>query len=287
MFHVKHREGIPDPRDPLCYAPRFRAQKEPRFEPMTRIVAIANQKGGVGKTTTAINVSSSVAAAEKRALVVDLDPQANLTSGLGIDPGGLSGTIYRGLVEGAPAESLIRDTQLTTLKVIPSERNLTGAELELVDQPRREFRLRDFLAPIASAYDYVFIDCPPSLGLLTLNALVAADSVLIPLQCEFFALAGVSELLSTVSRVRASFNPRLRIEGIVFTMVDERTNLTTQVMDDVRQNFPGLVYRSIIPRNVRLAEAPSFGKPILLYDVRSRGAEAYLSLTREILAHEA
>jgi len=263
-------------------------QRSVRFHPlthMTRIVAIANQKGGVGKTTTAINVSSSVAAAEKRALVVDMDPQANLTSGLGIDASGLSSTIYRGLVEGVPAESLIQDTSLATLKVIPSERNLTGAEIELVDQPRREFRLREFLAPIASAYDYIFIDCPPSLGLLTLNALVAADSVLIPLQCEFFALAGVSELLSTVSRVRASFNPKLEIEGIVFTMVDERTNLTTQVMEDVRQNFPGIVYRSIIPRNVRLAEAPSFGKPILLYDVRSRGAEALLSLTKEILGH--
>ncbi len=252
---------------------------------MTHIVAIANQKGGVGKTTTAINVSSSVAAAEKRALVVDMDPQANLTSGLGVDARG--GTIYRGLVEGVPAETLIRDTALATLKAIPSERNLTGAEIELVDEPRREFRLREFLEPVAGSFDYVFIDCPPSLGLLTLNALVAADTVLIPLQCEFFALAGVSELVSTVARVRASFNPNLRIEGIVFTMVDERTNLTTQVMEDVRQSFPGIVYRSIIPRNVRLAEAPSFGKPILLYDVRSRGAEAYLSLTKEILGNEA
>jgi chromosome partitioning protein len=252
---------------------------------MTHIVAIANQKGGVGKTTTAINVSSSVAAAERRALVVDMDPQANLTSGLGVDAGG--GTIYRGLVEGVPAESLIRDTALATLKVIPSERNLTGAEIELVDEPRREFRLREFLEPVAGAFDYIFIDCPPSLGLLTLNALVAADTVLIPLQCEFFALAGVSELMSTVSRVRASFNPKLAIEGIVFTMVDERTNLTTQVMEDVRESFPGIVYRSIIPRNVRLAEAPSFGKPILLYDVRSRGAEAYLSLTKEFLGNEA
>lgn len=254
---------------------------------MTRIVAIANQKGGVGKTTTAINVGSSMAAAEKRALVVDMDPQANLTSGLGIDPGEDSGTIYQGLVEGAPAEELIRDTELVSLKVLPSERNLTGAEIELVDQPRREFRLREFLEPVAASFDYIFIDCPPSLGLLTVNALVAADSVLIPLQCEFFALAGVSELVSTVHRVRASFNPRLEIEGIVFTMVDERTNLTNQVMDDVRKNFPGIVYRSIIPRNVRLAEAPSFGKPILLYDVRSKGAEAYLSLTKEILGHEA
>jgi chromosome partitioning protein len=270
----------------LCYARALPNIEDPEGT-MTRIVAIANQKGGVGKTTTAINVGSSIAAAEKRALVVDMDPQANLTSGLGIDPSETPGTIYRGLVDGTPAEELIQDTELLSLKVLPSERNLTGAEIELVDQPRREYRLKDFLAPVASSFDYIFIDCPPSLGLLTVNALVAADSVLIPLQCEFFALAGVSELVSTVDRVRASFNPRLEVEGIVFTMVDERTNLTAQVMEDVRQNFPGIVYRSIIPRNVRLAEAPSFGKPILLYDVRSKGAEAYLSLTKEILAHEA
>ena len=172
--------------------------------PMTRIVAIANQKGGVGKTTTAINVASSVAAAEKRALVVDMDPQANLTSGLGIDSSSLAGTIYRGLVEGTPASELIQDTELESLKVLPAERNLTGAEIELVDQPRREYRLREFLEPVAEGFDYIFIDCPPSLGLLTVNALVASNSVLVPLQCEFFALAGVSELMSTLDRVRAS-----------------------------------------------------------------------------------
>jgi chromosome partitioning protein len=254
---------------------------------MTRIVAVANQKGGVGKTTTAINVGTSIAAAERRALVVDMDPQANLTSGLGIDVKGATASLYRGLVEGALAADLIQDTDLVTLKVVPSERNLTGAELELVDQPRREYRLRELLSPIASSFDYIVIDCPPSLGLLTVNALVAADAVLIPLQCEFFALTGVSELMTTVNRIRASFNPRLSVLGIVLTMVDERTNLTAQVMEDVRRNFPGIVFRSVIPRNVRLAEAPSFGKPILLYDVRSRGAEAYLSLTREILGHEA
>jgi chromosome partitioning protein len=253
---------------------------------MTRIVAVANQKGGVGKTTTAINLGSSIAAAERRALVVDMDPQANLTSGLGIDMSGAPASLYRGLVEGAQAAELIRDTDILTLKVVPSDRNLTGAEIELVDQPRREFRLRELLSPIASSFDYIVIDCPPSLGLLTVNALVAADAVLIPLQCEFFALTGVSELMSTVNKIRASFNPRLSILGIVLTMVDERTNLTAQVMEDVRRNFEGIVFRSVIPRNVRLAEAPSFGKPILLYDVRSRGAEAYLSLTREILGHE-
>ena len=254
---------------------------------MSRIVAIANQKGGVGKTTTAINVSASLAAAEKRALVVDLDPQANLTSGLGVDVATLNGsTIYRGIVEGVPVDELILETELECLKLVPSERNLTGAELELVDQPRREYRLREVLEPVRDAYDWIFIDCPPSLGLLTVNALVAADAVLVPLQCEFFALSGVSELMSTVSRVRASFNPKLRIEGIVFTMVDERTNLTTQVMEDVRQAFPGVVFDAVVPRNVRLAEAPSFGRPILLYDIRSKGAEAYLALTKEMLRHE-
>ena len=253
---------------------------------MTHIVAIANQKGGAGKTTTAIIVSSSVPAAEKRALAVDMDPQANLTTGLGVDVSVNQATIYNGLIEGVPIDELIAETDLPGLSVIPSERNLTGAEIELVDRPRREYHLREFLAPVRGTFDFIFIDCPPSLGLLTVNALVAADTVIVPLQCEFFALRGVSELMSTVNEVRGGFNPSLRIEGIVFTMVDERTNLTNQVMQDVRQNFPGVVFDSIIPRNVRLAEAPSFGKPILLYDVRSKGASAYLSLTKEILNHE-
>lgn len=256
-------------------------------KPMCRIVAIVNQKGGVGKTTTAINISASIAVAEKRALVVDMDPQANLTSGLGVEPETLNGsTIYRGIIDGVPASELVRETELEGLKLIPSERNLTGAEIELVDVPGREYKLREILTPLKEGYDWIVIDCPPSLGLLTVNALVAADAVLVPLQCEFFALAGVSELMSTVNRVRASFNPELRVEGIVFTMVDERTNLTTQVMEDVRRAFPGAVFDVIVPRNIRLAEAPSFGKPILLYDIRSKGAEAYLALTKEILRHE-
>lgn len=253
---------------------------------MTRVVAVANQKGGVGKTTTTINVGSSMAAAERSSLVVDMDPQANLTRGLGVDPSRLEGTIYQCLIDRVPAEELLVRTEMASLMMLPSERNLTGAELELVGEPEREFRLRQALEPLRGRFDYIFIDCPPSLGLLTVNALVAADTVLVPLQCEFFALQGVGELMSTVHRVKAHFNAQLDVEGILFTMVDERTNLTSQVMADVRDNFPGAVFDSVVPRNVRLAEAPSFGKPILLYDVRSRGAEAYLSLTQEILGHE-
>ena len=251
---------------------------------MGRIVAIANQKGGVGKTTTAINLGSSLAAAEVSTLVVDVDPQANLTSGLGLRSKSQNGSIYDALIEEKPVT--IVDTSLEHLKAITSERNLTGAEIELVGESRREFRLKDVLAPVVSNYDYVLIDCPPSLGLLTVNALVAADSVLIPLQCEFFALEGVSELMSTVERIQQSFNPGLTIEGILLTMYDERTNLSTQVIDDVRKHFRGAVFESVVPRNVRLAEAPSHGQPILLYDIRSKGAEAYLSLTKEILKHE-
>ena len=251
---------------------------------MGKVVAIANQKGGVGKTTTAINLGSSLAAAEVSTLVVDVDPQANLTSGLGLRPKSQNGTIYDALIEEKPVT--IVDTSLEHLKAITSERNLTGAEIELVGESRREFRLKDVLAPVVSNYDYVLIDCPPSLGLLTVNALVAADSVLIPLQCEFFALEGVSELMSTVERIQQSFNPGLTIEGILLTMYDERTNLSTQVLDDVRKHFRGAVFESVVPRNVRLAEAPSHGQPILLYDIRSKGAEAYLSLTKEILKHE-
>ena len=254
-------------------------------EPMGRVVAIANQKGGVGKTTTAINLGSSLAAAEARILVVDMDPQANLTSGLGLRSESDLGTIYEVLIQERPVGEVIVDTMLESLKVIPSGRNLTGAEIELVGEPRREFRLKDVLSAVVPNYDYVLIDCPPSLGLLTVNALVAADSVLVPLQCEFFALQGVTELMATVERVRSGFNPGLSIEGILLTMY-ERTNLSAQVIDDVRKHFRGSVFESVVPRNVRLAEAPSHGQPILLYDIRSKGAEAYLSLTKEILGHE-
>ena len=253
---------------------------------MGKIVAIANQKGGVGKTTTAINLGSSLAAAEASTLVVDVDPQANLTSGLGLRSKSPNGTIYDVLIEEKPVGSVIVDTLLENMKAITSERNLTGAEIELVGEPRREFRLKEVLAPVVSNYDYVLVDCPPSLGLLTVNALVAADSVLIPLQCEFFALEGLSELLSTVERIQRNFNPALSIEGILLTMYDERTNLSAQVIDDVRKHFRAAVFESVVPRNIRLAEAPSHGQPILLYDIRSKGAEAYLALTKEILKHE-
>jgi chromosome partitioning protein len=253
---------------------------------MGKVVAVANQKGGVGKTTTAINLGSSMAAAEKRTLVVDIDPQANLTSGLGLDLGEDVGTTYNALIEDVPLSELVVDTALDHLKAVPSERNLTGAEIELVGEPNRESRLKHALQPVIPLYDYILIDCPPSLGLLTLNALVAADSVLIPLQCEFYALEGMSELMSTIQRVQKSFNPALKVEGILLTMYDDRTNLSTQVVDDVRTHFSSAVYHNVIPRNVRLAEAPSFGKPILLYDIRSKGAEAYLALAKEFLGDE-
>jgi len=253
---------------------------------MGRVVAIANQKGGVGKTTTAINLGSSLAAAELRTLVVDMDPQANLTSGLGLRTEAARGTIYDSLIQERSVAEVIVDTMLESLKVVPSERNLTGAEIELVGEPRREFRLKEVLSAVVPDYDYVLIDCPPSLGLLTVNALVAADSVLVPLQCEFFALEGVADLMATVERVRAGFNPGLSMAGILLTMYDERTTLSAQVIDDVRKHFHGSVFESVVPRNVRLAEAPSHGQPILLYDIRSKGAEAYLSLTKEILRHE-
>lgn len=253
---------------------------------MGRVIAVANQKGGVGKTTTAINLAASLAAAERRVLAVDADPQANLTSGLGRRTRGETPTVYDVLIDGIPLEDALVGTDLTHLLLAPSDRNLTGAEVELVSMPRREARLREALASIVDRFDYVLIDSPPSLGLLTVNALAAADSVLIPLQCEYFALEGISELVSTKQRIQRTLNPKLAIEGILLTMVDERMNLTQQVMSEVRGHFKDQVFRTTIPRSVRLGEAPSFGKPILLYDIRSRGAEAYLELAREMMAHE-
>ena len=258
---------------------------------MARIVAVANQKGGVGKTTTAINLAASLAAADRRVLLIDLDPQSNLTSGVGQKgKAGSAGTIYDAIT--APdlvsnPKPFIIPTLVDGLMLIPSDRQLTGAEIELVPLARREERLRTLIGSARDQYDYVFIDCPPSLGLLTLNGLVAADAVLIPLHCEYFALEGLADLVATIRRVRAAFNPELDIEGVLLTMVDERTNLGQQVAADVRQFFKEKVFRTVIPRNVRLGEAPSHGMPVLLYDVKSRGAEAYLALAREVLERAA
>jgi chromosome partitioning protein len=258
---------------------------------MARIVAVANQKGGVGKTTTAINLAASLAVADRRVLLIDLDPQSNLTSGVGQKGKAAAGaTVYHALTTSQPsvdALPFIVPTAVDRMMLIPSDRQLTGAEIEMVPLPRREERLRQLIAAVRDQYDYVFIDCPPSLGLLTLNALVAADAVLIPLHCEYFALEGLADLVGTIRRVRASLNPALDIEGVLLTMYDERTNLGQQVAADVRQFFKEKVFRTVIPRNVRLGEAPSHGMPVLLYDVKSRGAEAYLALAREVLERAA
>ena len=249
---------------------------------MTKIVALANQKGGVGKTTTAINLGACVAACERKVLIVDLDPQANATSGVGFSKNE-EASMYPVLVDGASIRGIIRQTELPTLSLAPSSVDLVGAEIELREAIGREFHLRKALADVKGDYDYILIDSPPSLGLLTINALTAADSVLVPMQCEYFALEGVSQLLGTIERVRGAVNPALEIEGIALTMFDERMNLSRQVAEEVRTHFGEKVYRTVIPRNVRLGEAPSFGKPIILYDIRSRGSEAYLNLAREFI----
>jgi chromosome partitioning protein len=247
-----------------------------------KIVALANQKGGVGKTTTAINLGASVAACERRVLLVDLDPQANATSGLGMPKNELR-SMYPVLLQELKLRDAIRKTEIPTLDIAPSSVDLVAAELELADVNGRELHLRRALEQVAADYDYIFIDPPPSLGLLTINALCAAHSVLVPMQCEYFALEGISQLLNTVERVRGGLNPTLQIEGIALTMYDERVNLSRQVAEEVRKFFGEKVYQSVVPRNVKLGEAPSFGKPIILYDIRSRGSEAYVALAREFI----
>ena len=273
---------VPEARAILAAPGAERAGEVPR---VGRTIAIANQKGGVGKTTTAVNLAASLAAAERRVLAVDCDPQGNLTSGLGRKTREMRPGLYEALLEQRPLEELMVGTDLEHLTLVPADRNLFGAEVELVPILAREYRLKEVLGPVAGRFDYVLLDCPPSLGLLTVNALAAATSVLIPLQCEYYALEGISELVATLERVKRALNPELEIEGVVLTMVDERTNLTQQVIAEVRTHFKDQVFRTQVPRSVRLAEAPSFGKPALLYDIRSKGAEAYLQLAQELMSH--
>lgn len=253
---------------------------------MAKIIAIANQKGGVGKTTTAVNLAAVFASQGRRVLLVDADPQANATSGVGVARGSFRRNLYHVLVLNEDINNVILHTELPGLVLVPSNKDLAGAEIELVDAEHREFRLRDALASLESRYDYIIIDCPPSLGLLTLNALTASKSLLVPIQAEYYALEGVTELFDTLARIRRLHNSALSIEGLLLTMYDERTNLSSAVASDLRDFYGGQVFKTVIPRNVRLAEAPSYGKPIIVYDPHSRGSEAYIELSKEIQTYD-
>ena len=250
---------------------------------MGKVIAIANQKGGVGKTTTAINLGASLAAADMRTLLIDLDPQSNAGSGLGIRKGSYSRSTYHVLVQGESLASILQPTELEALFVAPASRELVGTTVELVQEPDRDQRLKSAIQPLLDAHDYILIDCPPSLDILTVNALIAANSVLIPIQCEYFALEGVSELMETIRHIRRVRNPELQIEGVLLTMFDERTNLSHQVMEDLKTFFGDQLFSTIVPRNIRLGEAPSHGRPILLYDIKSKGAESYIRLAKEVI----
>lgn len=255
-----------------------------------RILAVVNQKGGVGKTTTAINLATALAACQKKVLVIDLDPQGNASTGLGVPRNNRENDSYSVLIGASPISEAITQTDVPRLSIVPSSVHLSGAEIELVTMEDREFRLREalvrHLAAGRNTYDYILIDCPPSLGLLTLNALVAADAVLVPLQCEFYALEGLSQLMRTIERIRQAFNPDLEIQGVVLTMFDRRNNLSLAVAEDVREHFGDKVYRTVIPRNVRISEAPSHGLPVIVYDMRCSGSQAYIHLASEVMKRE-
>jgi len=252
---------------------------------VARVICIANQKGGVGKTTTAVNLSASIAVAEKKVLLIDIDPQGNSTSGVGLNKESSNGTIYLALLQGTGLKEIIQKTDLAYLDIITSNTDLIGAEVELIQEKDREKRLLRLIREVEADYDYIFIDCPPSLGLLTINSLTAADSVIIPLQCEYYALEGLGQLLKTIRLIKQALNPGLEIEGILLTMFDSRNNLSHQVAQEVMTHFKDKVFKTIIPRNIRLSEAPSYGKPVILYDIHSKGAETYLSLAREIMGN--
>lgn len=275
VFHVKH---IASPQNLLIHSRILGGD-------LARVIAIANQKGGVGKTTTAVNLGASLAASEKKTLIVDSDPQANTTSSLGFAKDPARRTLYQGIILGEPLERITIDAQIDGLDLIPSDKNLVGAAVELVSMDNREYRLREAIKSLREKYEFIIIDCPPSLDLLTLNALAAADAVMVPIQCEYLAIEGVSELLDTLMRLRRTINPSLEIEGILLTMYDDRTTLSRQVAADLRSFFGDKVFETVIPRNVRLAEAPSHGMPVIFYDMHSKGAESYIQLAKEVVTN--